>query len=65
LLANECVDYKSRLLAVNKALYECGMPRLDSKNPFDWLFIHALESDELESETMSKMIKIIFDTEVE
>ena len=34
-------NYKESILTLNEALDECGMPRLDSRNPFDWIVMNS------------------------
>ena len=39
--ANE-EDYKESIEELNEVLDQCGMPRLDSRNPFDWIVMNSL-----------------------
>jgi len=45
MMANEEKEFITRVKLINGILEECGMPKLDSRNPFDWIVLNALESD--------------------
>lgn len=47
---------------LNAILSDCGMPRLDPRNPTDWLVLYAIAADgEPMSERLEKVIECIFD----
>ena len=47
---------------LNAILVDCGLPRLDPRNPFDWLVLYALaaDEDEIMSERMEQVIEVLF-----
>jgi len=45
MMANEEKEFITRVNLINGILEECGMTKLDSRNPFDWIALNALESD--------------------
>lgn len=47
---------------LNAILSDCGMPRLDPRNPTDWLVLYAIAAeDEPMSQRLEKVIECIFD----
>jgi len=60
MMANEEKEFIPRVQIINGILEECGMPKLDSKNPFDWIVLNALESDGIAR--MEEIIQGIFET---
>lgn len=47
--------------SLNAILADCGMPRLDPRNPTDWLVLYAIAADdEPMSERLEKVIECIF-----
>lgn len=47
---------------LNAILSDCGMPRLDPRNPTDWLVLYAIAADdEPMSERLEKVIECIFE----
>lgn len=47
--------------SINAILADCGMPRLDPRNPTDWLVLYAIAADdEPMSERLEKVIECIF-----
>jgi len=59
MMANEEKEFMPRVHLINGILEECGMPKLDSKNPFDWIVLNALESDGIAR--MEDIIQNIFE----
>ena len=59
MMANEVKEFMPRIMIINQILEECGMPKLDSKNPFDWIVINSLETDGIVR--MEEIIRNIFD----
>jgi len=58
LLANEYKSTaKGKVDIINRILEDSGMPKLDTKNPFDWLFTYVLLSAEKEGEQDSVMFE--------
>ena len=60
MMANEEKEFIPRVKLINGILEECAMPKLDSKNPFDWIVLNALESDGIVR--MEEIIQNIFGT---
>lgn len=47
--------------SINAILADCGMPRLDPRNPTDWLVLYAIAADnEPMSQRLEKVIECIF-----
>jgi len=60
MMANEEKAFIPRVKLINGILEECAMPKLDSKNPFDWIVLNALESDGIVR--MEEIVRNIFGT---
>jgi len=58
MMTNEEKAFIPRVKLINGILEECVMPKLDSKNPFDWIVLNALESDGIVR--MEEIIRNIF-----
>ena len=61
MMANEIKEFASRVAELNGVLESCGMPKLDSKNPFDWIVLNSLESDGVPR--MEAIVQNIFEIE--
>jgi hypothetical protein len=48
LLAYDHLGLEGNVAIINNMLSDCGMPKLDSKNPFDWIVLNALNSKGIE-----------------
>jgi hypothetical protein len=61
MLVNEYTELDRKIDRVNLVLEKCGMPMLDSKNPFDWLYMYALAAEERGEGTASEQIELLID----
>jgi hypothetical protein len=58
LLANDYQMFEGNVEIINSILRVCGMPMLDSKNPFDWIVLNSLKSRGVER--MEDIIASVF-----
>lgn len=72
-LKNKDIAFRGCITNINDSLLEpCGMPWLDSRNPFDWVVMHALHyayfsgnvEDDDAVERINKVMTIIFNGSV-
>jgi len=54
-------SYKSSVIALNKLLDKCGMPRLDSRHPFDWLVMNAFYVSEKSKDDTINRMKVLYE----